>query len=292
MQSTGKNKGRIAAVGMFDGVHRGHAHLLQRLVAEARARSLRPLVLTFSSHPLSVLRPQSAPKLISGTDMRRELLMEIPGIEDVEILDFDEASFKATAADFLAGLKDKYGVEALVMGFNNHIGSDRRSGEELVAEGYDVIVADEYPGGATSSSRLRQSIVEGDFEEARNLAGHPFAVRGKVVEGRHLGRTIGFPTANIAPLEPHQLLPREGVYAVDVRLPDGTIHRGMANIGSNPTVGGTHDTLEVNIFDFSGDLYGATLDIIFLRRIRSERRFPTLAALAAQLASDRQECEK
>lgn len=274
----------IAAVGMFDGVHKGHAHLLRQLKVEAAERDLEPLVLTFARHPLSVLHPESAPAVLTGTGLRADLIRRL-GIDNIGILDFSSDDFRLAAAEFMDRIRDEYGVEALLMGFNNHIGSDRMTCQELAAEGLPVIGASRYPDLKVSSSAVREAVVGNDFAKAEELLGHPFTIRGTVVGGRRLGRTIGFPTANIVPEDHAQLIPDDGVYAVGVRTDAGT-YRGMANIGMRPTVGGTNRTLEVHLIGFEGDLYGEVVDISFIRRLREERCFPDLQALKEQLAGD------
>lgn len=275
----------IAAVGMFDGVHKGHAHLLRQLKDEAAERGLVPLVLTFARHPLSVLHPECAPSVLTGTGLRADLIRQF-GIDNIGILDFSSDDFRLGAEEFMDRIRDEYGVEALLMGFNNHIGSDRLTWQDLAAQGRAVIGASRYPDMKVSSSAVRAAVVGNDFAKAEELLGHPFTIRGIVVGGRRIGRTIGFPTANVVPEDAAQLIPDDGVYAVAVRT-DGGTYRGMANIGMRPTVGGTNRTLEVHLIGFEGDLYGQTVDISFIRRLREERCFPDLQALKEQLASDR-----
>lgn len=274
----------IAAVGMFDGVHKGHAHLLRQLKDEAAEHDLAPLVLTFARHPLSVLHPESAPAVLTGTGLRADLICRL-GIDNIGILDFSPDDFRLCAAEFMDRIRNEFGVEALLMGFNNHIGSDRLTCQDLAADGMPVIGASRYPDLMVSSSAVRAAVVGNDFAKAEELLGHQFIIRGTVVGGHRIGRTIGFPTANVVPEDPAQLIPEDGVYAVTVRTDAGT-YRGMANIGMRPTVGGTHRTLEVHLIGFEGDLYGQTVDIGFIRRLRGERRFPDLQALKAQLVND------
>lgn len=288
----GKHKSQghhIAVVGMFDGCHRGHRYLIQRLKYEADRLGLIPLVLGFERHPLEILAPERAPMLLSHNSQRVDILTN-EGIKDVRFMHFSTVDFALSAEEFLKKLHNDYGVRALVMGFNNHIGSDRRSGADL-ADKFPIILAEEFDGCRASSSEIRRAVSTADFATADKILGHHFTVRGIVDSGRKLGRTIGFPTANIRPLENRQLLPPDGVYAVDTKLPDGTTHRGMANIGTRPTVGGHHRTFEVNIFDFNGDLYGRIIDVAFLGKLRDEKTFSSLDALAVQLAKDKKAAE-
>ena len=275
----------IAAIGMFDGVHCGHAHLLKQLAQKARELGYKSLALTFSHHPAETICPARAPQLLGDAAQRSRMIKDL-GIDRVEVLDFGADDFKLTAAEFIEKIKREYGAQAVLMGFNNHIGSDRKSGDEIKAS-VPVYVATPYSAFAVSSSLVRSAIADSDFEKARQLLGHEFAVRGTVESGRHLGRTIGFPTANIRPLDRHQLLPPDGVYAVDVVLDNGEEYRAMANIGTRPTVGGHRRTFEVYIIGFDGDLYGRMLEVSFLGRLRNEQKFDSLEALSAQLERDK-----
>ncbi len=281
-----KRQEYIAAVGMFDGVHRGHAYLLRTLCEKAKIFNLKPLALTFARHPLSILRPKIAPRLLTGVRQRAELI-HATGVENVAIFDFHREDFALTAEEFIEKIKIEYSVVALLMGFNNHIGSDRRSGAELRDAGFPVVVSDALPNMEVSSSQVRAAIYDANFRKAEELLSHAYSVCGSVEEGRHIGRTIGFPTANIHPEEDAQLLPPDGVYAVDVLI-DGSQIRGMANIGTRPTVGGHRRTFEVHIIDFGSDLYGKQLCISFLSRLRDEQRFESIEALALQLAADKE----
>ena len=287
----------IAAVGTFDGCHRGHQAIFSALVAEGRSRGLRPLVFSFSRHPLALLAPSRMPSALTDTTLRREQILACPGVADVVFLDFTADDFRASARAFAERLRCDYGVEALVMG--------RADAAAIASAGIMPVAATVPPvmvaGAPAASSRVREAVADGRLDLAADLLGRPFTVRGHVVHGAAVGATIGFPTANILPLDPTQLLPPPGVYAVDVTLPAGActggrdssrpygavVHRGMANIGLRPTLAdGRGLVLEVHIIDFQGDLYGRTIDIAFLRRLRDERPFPSLAALRHQLTLD------
>ena len=281
---------RIAVVGMFDGVHTGHRHLLTQLREEARRRGLTPMAVTFSNHPLEIIAPERAPRLLTSPSVKQRLIEEL-GVECVTI-PFDRELRHTSSEGFLKMMRSRYGVEALVMGFNNRFGHDaprdfndyRRLGENC---GVAIIPATEFaPGGRKiSSTEIRALIAGGNMEEATRLLGRPYAVAGTVESGKQLGRTIGFPTANLRPSEPRQLLPQPGVYATTaLGLP------AMTNIGSRPTVdnGGAY-TIETHIIGADTDLYGSELEIAFRRRLRDERRFPSVDALRRQLEADREE---
>ena len=279
----------IAAVGMFDGVHLGHRFVVEQLCREAAARGLAPMLITFRSHPLETLRPELAPAILTEVDFRRQLLREA-GVERVEVLDFDRVC-RLTATEFLSVLHHDFGVEVLMMGFNNHIGSDRQSAASLGSHcaGVDIILLPPYPGSkGLCSSATRRALAEGRVDDARTMLGRPYSLRGTVVHGKQLGRTLGFPTANINPASPSALVPGSGVYAADVHIHgDGTPRRAMLNVGQCPTVGGCGTTIEAHIIDFDRDIYGREVTVDFLTRLRDEQQFAGLDELKAQLALDR-----
>ncbi|MDE6040862.1 MAG: riboflavin biosynthesis protein RibF, partial [Muribaculaceae bacterium] len=190
-------------------------------------------------------------------------------------------------------LHDSENVVALAMGFNNHIGSDRRAAASLApaTSGVEIVPLEELDNrSGVSSSAIRNALIHGKVEEAAALLGRPFEITGTVVHGKQLGRRIGFPTANINLIQPDLIVPADGAYAVDVRLVDGTTHRAMANIGHRPTVD-TPDaplSIEIHIIDFSGNLYGTAINVSFLKRLRPEQRFNSIESLKAQLEIDRQ----
>lgn len=280
----------IATAGMFDGVHRGHQFLLRQLAAEAQRRGLKPVVFTFSRHPLETIAPQRAPKLLTTPEQRIDLIRELSGIEHVELLDPTPEFLRTSGKTFLEGLHRDHQVDAFAMGFNNHIGSDGATAATLDDAPADIIALPEMESDEpVNSTAVRRALASGDINTAERILGHRWQYRGKVVDGKRLGRTIGFPTANIEGERSGLILPPNGVYAVDITLPDGMPRRGMANIGCRPTVDapGSPATLEVNIFGFDGDIYGAPADITFLQRLRDERHFANLEELRRQLEADR-----
>lgn len=281
---------KMAAVGMFDGVHRGHRSLISELRQQARLRGLEPVAFTFTAHPMAVIAPQKCPPMLSSAEERCAMLREA-GAAEATALDF-AAIRGLTAAGFMAMLRDTYSVDALLMGFNNHIGSDRlttpeeyrQAGAEAAVE---VLFAEEYrgEGAPCSSSVIRSDIAAGNVDDAAIRLGRPYTVSGEVIGGRQLGRTIGFPTANL--LSRQELLPANGVYAADTEI-DGHTYRTIVNIGHRPTVdiAGAPVSIEAHLIGYSGDLYGHTLHLDMLRRLRDERRFGSVDALAAQLRAD------
>ncbi len=278
----------IATIGFFDGVHLGHQYLLQHLCAEARSRSLASLAVTFTQHPRSVL--SETPQLLTTPEERKALLIG-QGVKQVVMLDF-AAVRSLTARAFMERLYAEYDVRCLLLGYDHHFGSDclssfadyQRIGQEV---GIEVVQMPEYTneGAHVSSTAIRKALLTGDVEQANQLLGYRYTLQGKVVAGRQIGREIGFPTANIA-LSEDKLVPRQGVWVVDVMGIAEQPLRGLLNIGNNPTVGGEATTFEVHILDYTGDLYNCRLTLHLLHFIRPEQKFDSLIALQKQISED------
>lgn len=297
-----KTRRRIAAVGMWDGVHAGHRFLIDYVKLEGRARGLTPSVVTFSRHPLVTVRPLDAPRLLTSLEDRMALLGEA-GAEDCIILSFNDKMRRMSAREFLSMLNRKFGVEALVVGFNNRFGRDRAEGiEQYRAIGNDlkmtVIEAPEYRGAGApvSSSIIREHLRQGHVDKATEALGRPYRLRGIVVTGNRIGRTIGFPTANIRIPEPDTLIPAAGVYAAKAVTPDGETRPAMVNIGYRPTVNDTEAqreiSIEAHILDFKGYLYDEEISIDFIARVRDEKKFTSLEKLRSRLTADAREIRK
>lgn len=296
-------QGFIATVGMFDGVHLGHRSLLMELKDNALSRGLKTAVFTFDRHPSAIIDPEKTPPALTSVSERVELLRSV-GIDDVEVLCFDEALRSLDARSFMTLLRDRYGVKALLMGFNHSFGSDRLKDFDDYAAigaslGVEVVRAREWSHEACAcnicSSAIRQALLRGDVELATLMLGRPYSFKGVVAEGRRIGRTIGFPTANIETEDRPRLVPAPGVYAVDVKMPGGVVRRGMLNIGVRPTVDHSPEpkqTIEVHVIDWSGDIYGKELNLSFISRLRGEMRFDSLEELRKRLESDREEALK
>ena len=282
----------IATTGFFDGVHRGHRLVIERLVSLARERGDESLVVTFWPHPRAVLQNGARElRLLTTLEEKKELLRGL-GVSRVEVLDFTRAFAAFTAEQFLRDvLRDRFGVTTLLMGYDNRLGSDRLTAGKLASMSAELgIELLELPPYQTiSSTKIRKSLEEGDIESATSMLGYGYSLKGVVVAGNRLGRTIGFPTANMRLYEPLKLVPGRGVYVVEVQVL-GKTWRGMTNIGLRPTVGGTFTTIETHILDFDEDIYGLPLTITFLRRLRDEVHFPSLEALKAQLKRDKEAC--
>lgn len=294
--------GRIATIGFFDGVHKGHRYLFKQLNEEAAARGLKPLIVTFEEHPRTVLQSDYIPKLLSTKEERKALLS---AYGEVVMLRFSMIR-DLTAEQFMIRLKEEYGVEVLLMGYDHRFGSDGlRNSEDYcrvgAKQGIEVLRMEEYQDGTqhVSSTEIRTALEKGDVERAKELLGRPYALFGKVVHGKGLGRTIGFPTANIEPEEPNKIIPMAGVYLVRVRgewslvrgewslvngewslvSGDCSLVKGICNVDAKGTI-------EVHILDYKGDLYDQPLEIQFERFIREERQFHSLDELQQQIKAD------
>ena len=292
----------IATTGFFDGVHLGHRLVIERLVSLARERGDESLVVTFWPHPRAVLQDGARElRLLNSLEEKKELLRSL-GVDRVEVLDFTRSFAALTAEQYLREiLRDRFGVTTLLMGYDNRLGSDRLTADMLLskASALDIELIELEPFGQDvhpalthiSSTRIRKSLEDGKVEEAAEMLGYRYSLKGVVVAGNRLGRTIGFPTANMKLYEPLKLVPGRGVYAVEAEVL-GKKYRGMTNIGLRPTVGGSFTTIETHILDFDEDIYGLPLRITFLRRLRDEVHFPSLEALKDQLEKDRECCRE
>lgn len=283
---------RAATIGMFDGVHTGHRHLIGTLL-RANTSVLPPVAVTFSDHPLLTLRPDKAPMLLTPPAEKERLLREL-GTEPC-IMTFDSKLASMAAMEFMSLLVDRFGIDRLVLGFNNRFGHDTSLGFDDyrllgLRLGIEVISAGELPSSTTvSSSAIRERLLEGNVTEASSMLARPYSLSGTIEHGKRIGSTIGFPTANLHLSFPRQLVPASGVYAADVILPDGTRHIAAVNIGYRPTVDTSANpakTIEAHLPGFKGDLYGKKMTVEFIRRIRGERKFDSLDSLRQQLAAD------
>lgn len=284
---------RVIALGFFDGVHLGHGALLRRAAEEAKKRGCESAVFTFDRPPKEVITGIPCP-LINSPEDRAELVKRLYGIDEMLMVPFDDemrtTPWDRFVTDILVG---RYGAVHLVAGHDHHFGHRNQGSPELLKEkcaelglGCDIIPAVTLDGVTVSSTHIRKLLEEGDVETARAFLGHPHVLTQTVGHGRQLGRTIGIPTANlVAP--PHVLLPRRGVYAAKITLPDGRAFGGVTNVGVRPTVNNGQDvTVEPWILDFDGDLYGQAIRVEFFRRLRDERKFESLDALRSQIETD------
>ena len=284
----------VVATGFFDGVHTGHRSVIRQLVEAAAVRGDESMVVTFWPHPRNVLQKEARSlRLLTTLGEKKALLHEL-GVDKVEVLSFTREFSRMTTEDYLRMLIEKYGTTVILLGYDNRMGCDARGSEEVAVVaaglGLEVIRTDMVPsakGYAVSSTKIRQSLEEGDVEYASEMLGYDYSLQGVVVAGNRLGRTIGFPTANMQLYEPLKLVPGNGVYSVRVNTLGRSL-RGMCNIGCRPTIGtGNARTIETHIFDFDEDIYGLDMEVTFERKVRDEIRFDSLEELRQQLEQDK-----
>jgi riboflavin kinase/FMN adenylyltransferase len=284
--------GAVYAIGNFDGVHLGHAVLFEAAKAKARHRGLPAVVLTFEPHPRSVFHPEAPVFRLAPLDAKARLFAAF-GMDGLIVIPFDRNFSGRTADAFVeSDLVGRLAARAAVVGYDFHFGKGRAGSPEYLSEagtrlGFDVTiigpVSDE-AGVAISSSRVRAHLEAGDVVSANRLLGYRWFVTGEVVAGDRRGRTLGMPTANLRLGADCRL--RHGIYAVDFRRGDGSIHRGVASFGRRPTFDNGPPLLEVHVLDFSGDLYGERVIVTFRDWIRAEARFETVDALVAEMRRD------
>ena len=287
----------VVATGFFDGVHVGHRLVIKQLVEAAAARGDESMVITFWPHPRNVLQKEARSlRLLTTLAQKKQILHEL-GVDRVEVLSFTKDFSAMTTEQYLRHIMEEYGATSILLGYDNRMGSDAANPDQVArtAEmlGLEVVRTDmvsSEQGYAVSSTKIREKLEEGDVKRAAEMLGYDYSMHGVVVAGNKLGRTIGFPTANMQLYEPLKLVPGNGVYFVKVKVLDRELY-GMCNIGCRPTVGsGNARTIETNIFDFDEDIYGLDIDIKFMARIREEQKFDSMDKLKAQLELDRIEC--
>ena len=295
-----RNQNSVVTVGTFDGVHLAHQEIIRDVVSRAKGKGGRSVVVTFDPHPREVVSPSGTP--VPQLTTLEERIEQI-GALDTDVLlvvEFTYAFSRNSSREFYRDyIVQGTGVDEVVVGYDHMFGRDREAGiQELVQMGkeFGFSVFAVHPvsvGGETvSSSRIREALASGDVARAAQFLGRPYALAGTVVRGDGRGKTIGFPTANLAPVSPRKIVPARGVYAVAAEV-KGEHRFGMTNIGVRPTVtaGGTM-MIEVHLFDYSRDMYGETVNVAFLRRLRDEKKFGSLEELTAQLQRDRDEARR
>ena len=289
----------VVTVGTFDGVHRGHRDVLDRLVARGKSMGLRSVVVTFEPHPLEVVNPAAAPLMLTVGEEKREVLAE-SAIDYLAVIPFTPTLARYAAQDFvLRVLRDRFSMQHLLMGYDHGFGRNREGDVEVLQalgarEGFGVEVVPPVSigdGRPISSTSIRRAIAGGDLERAAHALGRPYALGGRVVQGAARGRGLGFPTINLAPPSPRKLLPPQGVYAVRVQTPGGA-HGGMLNLGPRPTFGDPSAGIEAHLFDASGDWYGAWVRVDFITRLRDTQKFANAAALVEQLRRDEDDARR
>ena len=284
----------VVATGFFDGVHIGHRHVIEQLVAAAAVRGDESMVMTFWPHPRNVLQKEARTlRLLTSLSEKKDLLLGL-GVDRVEIMPFTKDFSHMTTREYLRELMDRFGAKAILIGYDNRMGCDADGADQVAAVAHDlgleVIRTQMVPseqGYAVSSTKIRERLEAGDVKAASAMLGYDYTLHGVVVAGNRLGRTIGFPTANMQMYEPLKLVPGNGVYFVKVETL-GRQFYGMCNVGCRPTVSSSnHRTIETHIFDFDEDIYGLDIKVTFVEKIRDEIKFDSLEALRNQLTLDK-----
>lgn len=289
-------RGGVVAIGNFDGVHRGHQAVLDRALQEAARRGVPAVVLTFHPHPRTVFRPDVPLFILTPPPMKARLIQAL-GFAAVVEYPFDRDFAGQSAEDFITKVLDAdLGISHAVTGFDFHFGKNRQGGPAYLMEagerhGFGVTLVDAFRDEGSevvSSSRIRELLKEGLVAEAASLLGYRYTVEASVIRGKQLGRTLGYPTANMALPETTAL--KHGIYAVRLRRADGSLHDGVASFGRRPTIDDSGEPLlETFVFDFSDDLYGETCEVSFFGFLRGEEKFDGLDALIAQMKHDEAE---
>jgi riboflavin kinase/FMN adenylyltransferase len=283
----------VVTIGTFDGVHIGHRKIIRRVTDNAASEDCESLILTFFPHPRMVLQPGDSIKLLNTPD-EKNFLLDQTGLDSLIIHPFDQNFSKLEAEDFVREvLVEKFKIHKIIIGHDHRFGRNRAADiNDLVAFGQkygfhvEQIPVEEINDISVSSTKIRNAIAEGNLAIANRFLDYNYILTGTVVAGKQLGRSIGFPTANIQINEAYKLLPKNGVYVVDAEI-EGDAISGMMNIGTRPTVGGNEQSVEVHFFDFDSDLYDKAIRISVLHRLRDEQHFPSVAHLKEQLIKDK-----
>ncbi|WP_411275329.1 bifunctional riboflavin kinase/FAD synthetase [Daejeonella sp.] len=293
-----KTNNAVVTIGTFDGVHYGHQKIISRLQEIARQKKGETVVLTFFPHPRMILHPEDkAIKLITTISEKAERLEKL-GIDHLIITPFTRDFSNLSPHEYISYvLVDKIGTKQIVIGYDHRFGKDREGGlghlQKYSADfGFEVeeIPEQDINDVAVSSTKIRNAIQDGDVKTANAFLGYHFHLTGKVIKGDQIGRSLGFPTANLFVEETYKLIPSDGIYAVNVQLSpamdEERSFNGMAYIGHRPTINGMTHNIEVNIFDFDEDIYGSIIRINFLEYVRGDEKFDSIDELKAQLAKD------
>ncbi|WP_294167651.1 bifunctional riboflavin kinase/FAD synthetase [uncultured Clostridium sp.] len=285
-----KESDNYVALGSFDGLHYGHLSLVRKTVEVAREKNGKSMVFTYKNHPKTIVKPDSVPKLIMDLDTKLEYLEE-ENVDIVVLRSFTKEFMSMEAENFIKLLCEDYNVKGIVVGFNFRFGHKNLGNVDVLKNlqkkyGYELYIMDPYTykGNAISSTRIRNCILEGEVKEATNMLSKPYSIKGKVIHGRHIGRTIGFPTANLE-FNDKMVIPGKGVYYTNVKYKDRTF-KGITSVGNNPTVNGKELTIETFILNFDEMIYGEELKVYFIEKIRGEMKFDSVDKLVAQIKKD------
>lgn len=287
-------KASVVTIGTFDGVHIGHQKIIKKLVNIAKEKELQAVVLTFFPHPRMVLQKDANIKMINTIDEKSQQL-ESHGVDYLVVEEFTKEFSRLTAQEFVRDiLVDKLHVKHIIIGYDHHFGRNRTANiDDLRAfgkiYGFEVteISAQEIDEVAVSSTKIRNALLAGDIKTANVFLGYPFAFNGTIVRGKGLGKQIEFPTANIQIDKAYKLIPKDGAYVVRTQYKNETFY-GMMNIGTNPTVEGQSQTIEMHVFDFNKDIYGEVFEVEILERLRDEQKFESVEHLKTQLFQDKE----
>jgi riboflavin kinase / FMN adenylyltransferase len=287
----------VLTTGTFDGVHRGHRKIIERLIERARKEGGESVLFTFHPHPRMVLFPGDNDLKLLNTQAEKQALLEEAGLDHLLVVPFSRQFSRMHATDYVRQvLVGAIGVRSVVIGYDHRFGRNREGDLKLLHElgeqfdfSVEEIPAQEVDHVKVSSTKIRHALSDGEVRVAGELLGYPYPLGGVVIKGDQLGRKLGYPTANIGAMDPYKLVPGDGVYAVNVELKSG-VHGGMLYIGERPTLAGTgrQRSVEVNIFDLDRDLYGETITVRFVDMIRPDIRFNDLEELREQLGRDRE----
>ncbi|RLD29276.1 MAG: riboflavin biosynthesis protein RibF [Bacteroidetes bacterium] len=293
LKNYNNTKNSVVTIGTFDGVHIGHQKIVKRLIKIAKKNNLQSVVLTFFPHPRMVLQKGANIKLINTIDEKAQLFDNL-GLDYLVIEEFTKAFSRLTALEFVRDiLVNKLHVSHIIIGYDHQFGRNRTANiNDLKEYGelYDFkvteITAQDIDEVTISSTKIRNALNEGDIITANAFLGYHFMLTGTIVKGKGIGKQIGFPTANLLIEEAYKLIPNSGVYVVKSKLNANTVY-GMMNIGTNPTVGGKSQSIEIHFFDFSQDIYGKKVNIELIKRLRGEQKFESIEALQKQLYKDK-----
>ena len=297
-QNLETNKPSVITIGTFDGVHIGHQKIIERLVKTGQDKNLKSVILTFFPHPRMVIQPDFKIQLLHTINERRDLL-KMFGIDNLIVKEFTKDFANLSAQDYVKKiLVDELNVKHIIIGYDHHFGKDRKANiDDLRTYGniygftVEEISAQDIENVAVSSTKIRQALLDGDIETANAYLGYPYFITGHVIQGKGIGKTLNFPTANLNIEKEYKLIPKHGVYVVRSKL-QGDVVYGMMNIGVNPTFNDKKQSIEVHFFNTAQDLYNTTLKVELLHRLRDEQKFDSKNELMQQLNTDKKHSEE
>ncbi|HEX9026662.1 MAG TPA: bifunctional riboflavin kinase/FAD synthetase [Clostridium sp.] len=286
-----QNSNNYIALGSFDGLHIGHLSLIYKVVEVAKKNNGKSMVFTFKNHPRTFINKEEAPKLLMDNNRKIEIL-KIHKVDIVCFQEFDLKFMKMTPKEFVEFLVFEYNIKGFVVGFNYKFGYKNLGDVELLKKlqneyGYELYVMEPctYKTQVISSTRIRKALEDGEVLDASKMLDLPYTLSGEVIHGKQLGRTIGFPTANLK-YNQNFILPKIGVYYTNIKV-NNNIYKGITSVGNNPTVEGKTLTIETYILEFNKDIYGENIDVSFIKKIRDEKKFNSLEELKDQLQKDK-----